>query len=78
MTAIAAKYDPATGKLYDRPCLQIPAIDTQQITPLDRRLIGKTFYEAMERFYSIPDNMRRFEAWRNEQKSKEVIRDEND
>ena len=47
-------------------------IDTPQITPLDRRLIGKTFYEAMERFYAIPDNVRRFEAWRNEQKSKEA------
>ena len=43
-------------------------IDTSKIPPLVGKLIGKTFYEAMERFYADPNNRRRFDEWQKARK----------
>ena len=44
------------------------SIDITKVPPLEGKLIGKTFYEAMQRFYAIPENVRRFEEWRQKRK----------
>ena len=41
-------------------------IDVRKIPPLERRLLGGTFFKAMERFYADPNNQRRFETWERE------------
>jgi hypothetical protein len=45
-------------------------INASKIPPLTRHLLGKTFYEAMVEFYENPENVRRFEIWRQEQHQK--------
>jgi hypothetical protein len=52
--------------------LQDCVIDTTKITPLDRRLLGQAGFEAMKRFYSDPNNLRRFVEW---QKSRGITVD---
>jgi hypothetical protein len=46
----------------------IVKIDPRQIPALEGKLIGRTFYEAMERFYADPNNRRRFEEWQKARK----------
>ena len=72
-TTVTAKYNPATGEIYP-PDQPTPIIDTTLIPPLQRRLIGATFYNSMMRFYDNPDNMRRFEAWQRERKESQLCR----
>ena len=46
-------------------------IDISLVPPLERKLLGGTFYAAMVRFYENPENQRRFEKWREERNRKE-------
>jgi hypothetical protein len=48
--------------------MQTQTIDTRKIPPLARKLLGRTGYEAMERFYADPNNCRRFEEWQRARK----------
>lgn len=41
--------------------------DFSQIPAVERRKLGKTFLGAVERFYSDPENIRRFEEWKKSQ-----------
>ena len=54
------------------PDQQVPKVNPELIPPLERRLLGGTFYAAMVRFYENPENVRRFEAWQKEQAKKEA------
>lgn len=44
-------------------------IDVSQIQAIEVKNLSRTLLAATERFYSDPENQRRFEAW---QKSKET------
>lgn len=48
-------------------------IDVSLIPLIERKNLGKTFYEALERFYSDPENVKRFEEWKKEQEAREVV-----
>ena len=40
-------------------------IDTSQIPAVEVQILSATFLDAVQRFYENPDNIRRFEEWRN-------------
>ena len=48
---------------------QIPVIDMSLMPPLERRLLGKAGYEAMQLFYENPENVRRYKEWEKEQQA---------
>jgi hypothetical protein len=73
MTTICAKFDPKAKKFIDQPDQQTPKIKTELIPPLEMKLLVQTIYKAAERFYAIPGNLERFEAWQKERKVKEGI-----
>lgn len=50
------------------------SIDTTKIPPLERRLLGLTFYEAMQKFYENPENVRRFKEWQKAKKRENKIK----
>lgn len=41
-------------------------IDTTQIPAVEVQVLSATFLDAVQRFYENPENLRRFEAWRNQ------------
>lgn len=47
-------------------------IDTSLIPPIDGKLLGRAFYEELKEFYSDPENVKKFEAWRAKQEVKKV------
>lgn len=40
-------------------------IDTSLIPAVEVQILSATFLDAVQRFYENPDNVRRFEEWRN-------------
>lgn len=40
-------------------------IDTSRIPAVEVQILSATFLDAVQRFYENPDNIRRFEEWRN-------------
>lgn len=44
-------------------------IDISLIPEIDRKLLGKAFYECVKEFYSKPENVAAFEKWKNENKT---------
>ena len=44
-------------------------IEVSRIPAIEVKILSRTLLEAVERFYSDPENCRRFEEW---QKSKEM------
>lgn len=40
-------------------------IDTSQIPAVEVQILSATFLDAVQRFYDDPENIRRFEEWRN-------------
>ena len=63
MTNTPINLQPKNRKSGGTPMTPVVTIDPAKIPPLERRLLGKSFYEAMERFYENPANVRRYEAW---------------
>ena len=47
-------------------------IDTSQIPAVEVQILSATFLDAVQRFYENPDNIRRFEAWRNKRNGGKV------
>lgn len=44
--------------------------DLSQVPLIERKNLGRTFLEAVERFYSDPENERRFQEWKKLQEVK--------
>ena len=47
-------------------------IDTSQISAVEVQILSATFLDAVQRFYENPDNIRRFEEWRNKRNGGKV------
>ena len=47
-------------------------IDTSQIPAVEVQILSATFLDAVQRFYENPDNIRRFEEWRNKRNGGKV------
>ena len=41
-------------------------IDISQIPPIQSQLLGATFFAAVKRFYSDPENVKKCEEWKKE------------
>jgi len=41
-----------------------PRFDLSQMGKADKRNLCSTFYDAVNRFYDDPKNVRKFEAWK--------------
>lgn len=46
-------------------------VDVNQIPLTDQRLIGATFLSAVRAFYNIPENVEKFEKWKESRNKKE-------
>ncbi len=51
--------------------------DLSQIPAVERRKLGKTFLEAVERFYSDPENVRKFEEWQRGRDATRAVETQN-
>lgn len=38
-------------------------IDLSKMSRIDRHLLSSTLYNAIKKYYEIPENLRRFEEW---------------
>lgn len=48
-------------------------IDTSQIPAIEVQILSATVLGAVQRFYEDPENMRRFEEWRNQRNGGKTI-----
>lgn len=49
------------------------AIDCEQIPKIQFDILSRTLLSAMERFYSDPENLKRFEEWLESEEGKAYI-----
>lgn len=47
-----------------------PVIECKQIPRIQVNILSRTLLAAMERFYSDPDNLRRFQEWKQSEEGK--------
>ena len=44
-------------------------IDISQIPAVESQLLGATFFAAVKRFYSNPENVKKFEEWKRQKQT---------